>query len=91
MLPENGAPIRHNKRNNSALSGVPLNPEEQRVAPQEELKEEEMFFLFFKNLEQFLLYIAEGTPAEPVIYLIILFALIFLASFHASFFYRSGF
>ncbi len=61
LLPENGAPIRHNKRNNSGLSGVPLNPEEQRVAPQEELKQEEMFFLFFENLEQFLLH-CRGNP-----------------------------
>lgn len=45
LLPENGAPIWHNKQSNSVLSGAPLKAEEQRVARQEEQRKR-------RNLEE---------------------------------------
>lgn len=86
LLPENGAPIRHNKQSNSVLSGVPLKSEEQRVAPQEEQRRRRNFWRIWSSTlqrepPQSRLY----TPSASFIFLPLL--CIHFSSFHASFFF----
>lgn len=89
LLPENGAPIWHNKQSNSVLSGVPLKAEEQRVARQEEQRKR-------RNLEESGASTLQREPPQSRLYTHTLSFFLFFppppllclhfSSFHASFY-----